>query len=419
MPDADKDGSDENPVTDQHELAAHAGQGSVSPLRGRRLYFVGIGGSGMSAYANMARALGAEVRGWDLRDTIFIGSLDGIEVELGGEPTPPVGWETVVSTAHLHRIGGIRRADFLAELVAAQPAIVVGGAHGKTTTSAMIAFVLRETGRDPAWIIGGIVPQLGGNAGVGAGWLVVEGDESDRSISSLAPLIAVITNIELDHHATYASEAELRTFFDAWLETVPQVVRSWELPPVELDLAVPGDHNRQNAAAALAALELAGVPRPEAEAAIVRFTGAGRRFELVGAHAGVTVVDDYGHNPTELEVTLRTARSLTSGRVIAVYQPHVVERTRQLHSELGAALGLADVAIVTDIIGSRDAAREGVTGKLVVESLPPEIRAGWAPSPDDAAMLALAWSRPGDLIITFGVGEPWKIARAIVDGLRR
>ena len=386
-------------------------------LRGRRLYFVGIGGSGMAAYANMARALGAEVRGWDARDTIFLGSLEGIDVDLGGEPTPPDGWETIVSTAHQQRIAGTSRAAFLAELVAAQPAIVVGGAHGKTTTSAMIAFVLEETGRDPAWIIGGIVPQLGGNAGVGAGWLVVEGDESDRSIGSLAPQIAVVTNIELDHHATYASEAELRAFFAEWLETVPHVVRSWELAPVELELAVPGDHNRQNAAAALAALDLAGVPRADAEAAIVRFAGVGRRFELVGEQGGVTVYDDYGHNPTELEVTLRTARSLTSGRLIAVYQPHVVERTRQLHHELGEALGLADAAIVTDIIGARDAPREGVSGKLVVDSIPPDVRAGWAPSPDDAASLAVAWSRPGDLVITFGVGEPWKIARAVVEGL--
>ncbi len=388
-------------------------------LQGRRLYFVGIGGSGMSAYANIARALGAEVRGWDIRDTIFLGSLAGIDVDLGGDPTTPDGWEAVVSTAHQHRINGTSRADFLAELVAAQPAIVVGGAHGKTTTAAMIAFVLAETGHDPAWIIGGIVPQLGGNAGAGAGWLVVEGDESDRSIGSLAPQIAVITNIELDHHSTYASEAELRAFFAEWLETVPHVVRSWELVPVELELAVPGDHNRQNAAAALAALELAGVRRSDAEAAIVRFAGVGRRFELVGEQGGVTVYDDYGHNPTELEVTLRTARSLTSGRVIAVYQPHVVERTRQLHQALGQALGLADAAIVTDIIGARDAPREGVSGKLVVDSLPPCVRAGWAPSPADAASLALAWSRPGDLVITFGVGEPWKIAHAIVDGLRR
>jgi len=387
------------------------------PLGGRRLYFVGIGGSGMSAYANIARALGAEVRGWDIGDTIFMESLDGIDVDLGGEPSPPEGWEVIVSTAHTRRSGGKPRAEFLAELVAAQPTIVVGGAHGKTTTSAMIAFVLHETGRDPAWIIGGMVPQLGGNAGVGEGWLVVEGDESDRSIGALAPQIAVITNIELDHHATYASEAELRAFFDTWLETVPHVVRSWELQPVELELAVPGDHNRQNAAAALAALELAGVPRAEAEAAIVRFTGVGRRLELVGEQGGVTVYDDYGHNPTELGVTLRTARSLTRGRLIAVYQPHVVERTRQLHVELGEALGLADAAIVTDIIGARDAPREGVSGKLVLDSLPPGVRAGWAPTLDDAATLALAWARPGDLVITFGVGEPWKIARAIVAGL--
>lgn len=387
------------------------------PLAGRRLYFVGIGGSGMSAYANVARALGAEVRGWELRDTIFMGSLGEIEVDVGGEPLPPDGWEVVVSTAHLHRATGTARADFLAELVAAQPTIVVGGAHGKTTTAAMIAFVLAETGRDPAWIIGGIVPQLGGNAGVGSGWLVVEGDESDRSIGALAPEVAVITNIELDHHATYASEAELRAFFEGWLATVPRVVRSWELAPVSLELAIPGDHNRQNAAAALAALELAGVPRAEGEEAIVRFTGVGRRLEHVGARAGVNVYDDYGHNPTELEVTLRAARSLTRGRLIAVYQPHVVERTRQLHRELGAALGLADAAIVTDIIGARDTPRDGVSGKLVVDSIPPEVRAGWAPSLDDAAAMALAWARDEDLVITFGVGEPWKIARAIVDGL--
>ena len=120
-----------------------------APLGGRKLYFVGIGGSGMSAYANIAQALGAEVRGWDLRDTIFMGSLEGIEVDIGGDPAPPAGWEVVVSTAHLHRIEGMPRADFLAELVAAQPAIVVGGAHGKTTTAAMIAFVLQETGARP------------------------------------------------------------------------------------------------------------------------------------------------------------------------------------------------------------------------------------------------------------------------------
>ena len=277
--------------------AADGDPGLAPPkaLAGRRLYFVGIGGSGMSAYANIARALGADVRGWDVGDTIFMGSLAGVEVDLGGEPTPPPGWETVVSTAHLSRVEGTPRAEFLAELIAAQPAIVVGGAHGKTTTAAMIAFVLNETGRDPAWIIGGIVPQLGGNAGAGTGWLVVEGDESDRSIGSLAPQIAVVTNIELDHHAAYASEAELRSFFDAWLEGVPHVVRGWELSPVELDLAVTGDHNRRNAAAALAALELAGVERSEAEAAIVavhrgRETVRARRHARAASRSTTTTV---------------------------------------------------------------------------------------------------------------------------------
>jgi UDP-N-acetylmuramate--alanine ligase len=182
------------------------------PLAGRRLYFVGIGGAGLSAYANFARAWGAEVRGWDVRETIFLEALDGIEVDIGGEPSPPDGYEVVVSTAHLGRIEGQSRAEFLAELVSLRRAIVVGGAHGKTTTSAMIAYVLRELGHDPSWIVGGVVPQLGGNAGVGEGWLVVEGDESDRSIALLRADIGVVTNVELDHHATYASEAELASF---------------------------------------------------------------------------------------------------------------------------------------------------------------------------------------------------------------
>jgi UDP-N-acetylmuramate--alanine ligase len=391
--------------------------GSIGPLRGRRLYFVGVGGSGMSAYANMARALGAHVRGWDLRETIFTETLDGIDVDLGGEPQPPEGWEVVVSTAHAHRVEGTPRATFLAELVAAQPSIVVAGAHGKTTTAAMTAFALRETGNDPSWVVGGVVPQLGGNAGVGSGWLVVEGDESDRSLFALAPRIAVVTNVELDHHATYASEAQLREELEAWLDGVPEVVLAWELPPVDVGLAVPGEHNRANAAAALAALELTGVDRATAAAALGRFTGAGRRFELVGERGGVTVYDDYGHNPTELRVTLETARERTEGKLIAVYQPHVYERTRHLAHELAEALGHADVAIVTEVTGARDEPRDGVSGRWVLERLPAHVRAGWAPTLDDAARLALHVARPGDVVVTFGVGEPWKIARAIVEGL--
>jgi UDP-N-acetylmuramate--alanine ligase len=387
------------------------------PLEGRRLYFVGIGGSGLSAYANVARAWGAEVRGWDAQETIFTETLDGIDVELGGEPRPPEGFEVIVSTAHLDRAEGMPRAAFLAELVAASPSIVVTGAHGKTTTTAMIAYALRETGNDPAWIVGGVVPQLGGNAGVGSGWLVVEGDESDRSAFALRPRLAVVTNVELDHHAAYGSTAELQETIDAWLAGVPDVVRGWELEPVDFGLAVPGDHNRRNAAAALEALTRVGVDRTEAEAALARFEGTDRRFQLVGERGGVTVIDDYGHNPTEIVAALTTARGLDPRSLVAVYQPHVYERTRQLHAELGAALGLADAAIVTDVIGGRDEPVPGVSGKTVLDDVPAGVRRGWAPTLDDATALALAWVRRGDTVLTLGVGEPWRVARAVVEGL--
>lgn len=395
----------------------HAPPAPAGPLAGRSFYFVGIGGAGLSAYANFARAWGAEVRGWDVRETIFLEAVEGIPVDLGGDPSPPAGFEVVVSTAHRTRIDGRSRAEFLAELVALRRSIVVGGAHGKTTTAAMIAFVLRELGLDPAWIVGGVVPQLGGNAGAGEGWLVVEGDESDRSIGLLRPEIAVVTNVELDHHAAYASEAELTTFFEDWLQGAPHVIRGWELEPADLELAVPGEHNRRNAASALATLELAGVARAAAEDVLRRFTGVGRRFELVGTRGGVRVIDDYAHNPTEIAATLRTARDVTARRLIAVYQPHVYERTRQLHLELGQALGIADSAIVTDVIGGRDNPVPGVTGKLVLDAVPSAVRRGWAPTLDDAARLALEWARPGDVVVTLGVGEPWRIARAIVEGL--
>ena len=390
---------------------------SSAPLAGRRLYFVGIAGSGMSAYANVARALGAEVRGWDASETIFSETLAGVDVDLGGEPRPPDGFEVVVSTAHRDRIHGMPRAAFLAELVAARPSIVVTGAHGKTTTAAMVAHALRETGDDPAWIIGGVVPQLGGNAGTGPGWLVVEGDESDRSAFALRPRVAVVTNVELDHFGTYGSGAELGEEIDEWLAGIPEVVRGWELQPTSIPLAVPGEHNRMNAAAALEALDRIGVDRAAAESALARFEGVDRRFQLVGAGGGVTVYDDYAHNPTEIRAALGTARERADGRVVAVYVPHVVERTRHLHRELGAALALADVAVVTDFVGRRDALRDDVSARMVLEAVPDPVRRVWAPSLDAAARLTLAVARPGDMVVTLGVGEPWRAARAIVDGL--
>jgi UDP-N-acetylmuramate--alanine ligase len=143
----------------------------------------------------------------------------------------------------------------------------------------------------------------------------------------------------------------------------------------------------------------------------------GRRFEVVGERGGVRVIDDYGHNPTEIAAALSTARAAEPRALIAVYQPHVYERTRQLHRELGEALGLADAAIVTDVIGGRDAPIPGVSGKLVLDDVPPPTRRGWAPTLEDASAVALAWAQPGDLVLTLGVGEPWRIARAVVEGL--
>ena len=222
----------------------------------------------------------------------------------------------------------------------------------------MIAFVLRETGRDPAWLIGAPVPQLGSNAGAGEGWLVVEGDESDRTVFGLPAEIAVVTNVELDHHTEFASLAELEAEFERWLAAVPHVVR--DAPPFDGELALPGEHNRRNAGAALAALELAGVPRDEAAPALARFTGTGRRFEVSEA-GGVTIVDDYAHHPTEIAATIAAARERFPGRRLRVlFQPHLYSRTRHLAAELADALAAADDVAVTDVYPARE---EPVAGR--------------------------------------------------------
>jgi UDP-N-acetylmuramate--alanine ligase len=386
-------------------------------LDGRRLWFVGIGGAGLSSYAFLARAWGAEIGGWDRVETPYLRRLEAVRVEITPEPVVPEGWEVIVSSAY-PSVAGRSRAEFLAELVALRRSIVVAGAHGKTTTTGMIAFVLHELGLDPAWLVGGEVAQLNGNAGAGKGWLVVEGDESDRTVERLRPEIAVVTNVELDHHATFGSEAELEEMFERWLADVPQVVRGWELEPVELELAVPGEHNRLNAAAALAALELAGVGRADAEPVLARFAGAGRRFELVGEDNGVTVVDDYAHHPSEISATVAAARERSAGRVLVLFQPHLYSRTRHLAHELGAALSAADAVCVTEIYRAREEPVDGVTGKLVVDALRPGLRAGWAPSVEDGAKLVAAWARSGDLVLTVGAGDVERAGALVLEALR-
>ena len=388
----------------------------MQPLAGRRLWFVGIAGAGLSSYAFLARAWGAEVRGWDRVETPYLRLLDGIGVTISPDPVVPEGWEPVVSSAY-PEVSGTSRADFLAELVSLRRSIVVAGAHGKTTTTGMIAFVLAELGLDPAWLVGGEIAQLGGNAGAGEGWLVVEGDESDRTVERLRPEIAVVTNVELDHHSTFASAAEVEQLFEGWLAAVPQVVRGWELEPATSELAVPGEHNRINAAAALAALELAGVPRVDAEPVLARFTGAGRRFQLVGERNGVTVVDDYAHHPAEIAATVAAARERTRGRVVVLFQPHLYSRTRHLAHELGAALSTADAACVTEIYRAREQPVEGVTGKLVLEALRPGLRAGWAPTIEDGAAIVASWARPGDIVLTVGAGDVERAGPLVLEAL--
>jgi len=376
------------------------------------MWLAGIGGAGMSAYALIAKAWGADVSGWDQAETPYLTNVRaaGIVVEIAPEPTlPGPELERYVSTAYTARIDGRPRAELLAELVSLRKSIVVTGAHGKTTTSGMIAFCLDRLGLDPAFIVGGEIAQLGGNARAGSGWLVVEGDESDRSVAALRPEIAVLLNVDLDHHTTYASLAEVKQLFEDWLAQVPQVVRAEELEPVDLPLALPGEHNRSNAAAALKALELAGVKRAEAEQAIVEYRGAGRRFEARGEAGGVRVFDDYAHHPAEVAATLSAAREETGeGRLAVFFQPHLYSRTRYLAREFAAALAAADAVCIADIYAARESPVAGVSGKLIVDALA-EIRPGmplaWTPTLEDGVRYLAGWVKAGDLVFTIGAGD--------------
>jgi UDP-N-acetylmuramate--alanine ligase len=390
----------------------------LRPLASRRFWFVGIGGAGMSALALVAREWGAEVAGSDRARSSYVERLEaaGIPVTIGHDAANvSTGAEVVVSSAiapdnpEVSHARVKKRAELLAELVELRPSMVVAGAHGKTTTTAMVAFVLDRLGLDPAYLIGGEIPQLDGNARAGEGWLVAEGDESDRSLELLRPRIAVLTNVELDHHATFASEAEVRELFERWVEQAPSVVRGEELEPVGFPLAIAGEHNRRNAATALAALELAGVARGEAEGVLPEFSGAARRFEPRGEAGGVRIYDDYGHHPREIAATLAAARSaFDGGRLLVVFQPHLYSRTRYLAHELARALAAADAVAVTGVYAAREDPLPGVEGKLVVDALVaerPGMPVAWTPDLEDAAGFLARRARPGDLVLTMGAGD--------------
>jgi UDP-N-acetylmuramate--alanine ligase len=442
---------------------------SATDWAGRRLHFIGIGGAGMSGLALVARALGASVTGSDRAESSYLERLRaaGIEPAIGHDAAHlPACAEVVVSTAigednpelAAALAAGARvlhRGDLLAEVTRLKHCFAIAGTHGKTTTSSMAAHVLVELGRDPAYLIGGELRSTGANAAWGSGdWMVVEADESDRSFLKLAPDFASVTNVELDHHATYHSTREVEEAFAAFVGQSGRAAAWVQAPPVgaretfgidagdlaardvrlsaggsrfvcegvEVTLRVPGEHNVLNALAALAGLRAAGVSVAEAAPALEGFSGARRRFERRGATAtGAEVYDDYAHHPTEVRATLEAARTLGARRVVAVFQPHLYSRTKMLAREFGRALALADLVAVLEIYPARERAEDhpGVSGLLVARAAADAARGRrvwWTPSQDDAALALSSALGAGDVLITLGAGDVDRLAERLVAG---
>ncbi len=437
---------------------------------GRRLHFVGLGGAGMSAIALVAAALGARVTGSDRAESPYLERVRaaGIVPVIGHDAANvPAGddVEVVVSTAiaagNPERAAGrdrglreIHRGALLGELSRRRRTIAIAGTHGKTTTSSMVAHALLALGWEPSYVIGGELTTTGTNAAAGAGeWLVVEADESDRSFLELSSEIAVVTNVELDHHTTYPSLADLEEAFGEFLcNGLRRVVADTPAAEAFLDrvgineaafygaseielheggsrfvwaerrveLSVPGAHNVANAAAALTACVIAGAHPKALAGTLADFRGAGRRFERLGTTAaGALVVDDYAHHPTELRATIAAARTLGMQRVVAAFQPHLFSRTQLLAREFGAALAAADVAVVLDVYPARERAEDfpGVTGLLVAEAAVDGGRGrlvAWAPGFDDAEAVLRSLLRPGDLCLVLGAGDIDALGRRLV-----
>jgi UDP-N-acetylmuramate--alanine ligase len=436
------------------------------PWAGRRLHLIGLGGAGMSGYARVAAQLGAAVSGSDRADSPGLAALRdlGVDVHVGHDAANvPAGdvVEVVHSTAiapdNPERVEARRRglpdrprADLLAELSALKRTIAVAGAHGKTTTTSMAAHILLRCGLQPAYLIGGALTTTGLNADWGEGeWLVVEADESDRSMLSLNVEVAVVTNVELDHHATFGSLAEVRDVFRAFLAEPPAAIL-WDRPDVvelrggrpftafdvadprldgdgssfawrdqQVRLRVPGAHNARNAAAALEASLLAGADPAQAAAALADFAGAGRRFQELGTTADdARVVDDYAHHPTEVAATIDAARTQGPRRVVAVFQPHLYSRTQRLAREFGVALARADVVAVLDVYPARERAEDfpGVSGLLVAEAAADAANGRlvfWLPTFDAAERALRGVLREGDLCLVLGAGDVDALGRRL------
>jgi UDP-N-acetylmuramate--alanine ligase len=412
----------------------------------------------MSGYARVSHALGAEVSGSDATSTPYLERLaaEGIlEASVGhaAENVPAAeGVEVVYSSAvpeenverAAARARGIPehpRAELLSELTALRRTIAVAGTHGKTTTASMLVHALRAAGLQPGWLVGGSVGDGLANAEWGSGeWLVVEADESDRSMLSLNVEIAVLTNVELDHHTAYGSLAELREAFRRFLAGAPRAViwnrpellelRAGAVDPYDADrptltagascftwreqrvcLAVPGAHNAVNAAGALEAARLAGADTVLAIAGLSGFHGAGRRFQLLGRSArGALVYDDYAHHPTEIAATLQAARTLEHRRLLAVFQPHLYSRTALFTREFGLALAGADVIALLEVYPARECAEEhpGVSGLQIAEAAA-DAAGGrpvyWLPTFADAEPVLQGLLEEGDVCLLMGAGD--------------
>ena len=459
----------------------------------RRIHFVGVGGIGMSGIAELLANLGYSVSGSDAKRSSVTDRLEslGVNVQIGHAAANIGNADVVVyssavrpenpevAAAARRRIPVIPRAEMLAELMRLRFGIAVAGAHGKTSTTSMIAMVMERAGLDPTAVIGGRLSAFGSNARLGRGeYMVAEADESDRSFLKLSPSIAVITNIDREHLDAYGSFADLQQAFTDFANKVPfygAVVACADdaelravMPRVQrrlirygidasdatliatkvqlegygstctimqrerrggattetlgtLTLLVPGRHSVLNALAAVAVgLELE-VPFERIASALGEFRGAERRFEQRGVIGGITVVDDYGHHPTEIAAVLAAARAANPGRIVVAFQPHRYTRTRDLMTEFGVALAAADHVVLTDIYAASEDPIPGVT----IEALAAVVNQGRSTPVqvvaqlDELAARVADIARAGDLVITLGAGSIGGLAPMLVDELQR
>jgi UDP-N-acetylmuramate--alanine ligase len=434
---------------------------------------IGIGGAGMSGLARLAVAAGYRVAGSDREESPTLDSLRALGVEaraghVAGQLGDDIG-AVVVSTAIaddnpelvLARERGLpvlHRADLLAELMSARRGVAVAGAHGKSTTSGMLVAALD----DPSACVGATIE---GGDGTGArwgsgAWFVAEADESDRSLLKLSPEVAILLNVDHDHHSTYGGIDEVEDVFREFVRRLPtdgllvvgpdeRARRVAEVAPCQVRsidgnpdgwaeliahapgqfmlrlasgaeqpfrLSVPGLHNGQNAACALAVAEWCGAALPEAAERLSRFAGVGRRFELRGEAHGVSVVDDYAHHPAEVEATLKAARETGAARVIVVFQPHLYSRTRELGHEFAQVLSQADLVVVTEIYAAREPHDPGISGAQIADAIP---GAMFVPRLDDVSEAICAQLRRGDLVMTMGAGDVTTLAGSLLSGIEQ